>query len=291
VNVYLHKDSGLNITGSLIRAKDSKDVEAMMVEQGWGFVREEFVNSVLSLKLTELEKKAKEKFKGLHSKEIGVHRPEDLTVPNTQKEDIYYYRRDETLKKLTDNESGVLEGIVDLLTYKVWLQDKNVLLKVKLQGIQGHTIDPLLEEVKQMKEDHKELYDSRLKKRSIQVTIVGYNKETNNFQGTIALQGGKTLQEVLLEESLVYCDREGGVLEKFKAAEKSVREGRKGLWSPALINFEPIDPLELQKEKFRGKFSWVEDGETVCIQPESNYKTLDIIAEKLRSKNLHKVPK
>ena len=26
VNVYLHKDSGLNITGSMIRAKDSKDV-------------------------------------------------------------------------------------------------------------------------------------------------------------------------------------------------------------------------------------------------------------------------
>ena len=40
VNVYLQKDSGLNITGSLIRAKDSKDIEALLVEQGWGFVRE-----------------------------------------------------------------------------------------------------------------------------------------------------------------------------------------------------------------------------------------------------------
>jgi hypothetical protein len=39
VNVYLHKDSGLNITGSIVRAKDSKDVESLMVEQGWGFVR------------------------------------------------------------------------------------------------------------------------------------------------------------------------------------------------------------------------------------------------------------
>ena len=26
VNVYLHKDSGLNITGSMVRARDSKDV-------------------------------------------------------------------------------------------------------------------------------------------------------------------------------------------------------------------------------------------------------------------------
>lgn len=40
MNVYLHKDSGLNITGSIVRAKDSKDVESLMVEQGWGFVRE-----------------------------------------------------------------------------------------------------------------------------------------------------------------------------------------------------------------------------------------------------------
>jgi len=41
---------------------------------------------------------------------------------------------------------------VDLLTYRVWLEDKNVILKLRLQGIQGHTIDPLADEVKQMKE-------------------------------------------------------------------------------------------------------------------------------------------
>lgn len=58
-----------------------------------------------------------------------------------------------------------------------------------------------------------------------------------------------------------------------------------------MINFEPVDPLELQKEKFRGKFSWVEDGETVFIQPESNYKALDMIADKLRTKNMKKFPK
>jgi len=45
----------------------------------------------------------------------------------------------------------MLEGTVDLLTYRVWLEDKNALLKIKLQGIQGHNINPLLEEVKKMK--------------------------------------------------------------------------------------------------------------------------------------------
>ena len=106
---------------------------------------------MLSLKLVELEKKAKEKNKGLHSKEIGVHRPEDLTIANTNKEEIYYYRRDEILKKMGEGEVGVLEGMVDTLTYRVWLEDKNVLLRLKMQGVQGHTIDPLLDEVKQMK--------------------------------------------------------------------------------------------------------------------------------------------
>jgi hypothetical protein len=63
-----------------------------------------------------------------------------------------------------------------------------------LQGIQGHNINPLLEEVKKMKEDHKQLYETTLKKRSIQVTITGYNKDSNCFIGTIILQGGKSLQ-------------------------------------------------------------------------------------------------
>ncbi len=45
-----------------------------------------------------------------------------------------------------------------------------------------------------MKEDHKELYEAKLKKRSVYVSIVNYQRETNSFIGTITLQGGKTLQ-------------------------------------------------------------------------------------------------
>lgn len=81
-----------------------------------------------------------------------------------------------------------------MLTYRVWLEDKNVIVKLKLQNIQGHTIDPLLDEVKQMKEEHKELFENRLKKRSIQVSVVSYQRETNCFVGTITIVGAKTLQ-------------------------------------------------------------------------------------------------
>ena len=63
-----------------------------------------------------------------------------------------------------------------------------------------------------------------------------------------------------MEESLLYCDKENGAPEKFKLAEKNAKANKKGLWSASLRNFEPVDPLELQKERFKGKFSWVEDG-------------------------------
>lgn len=88
-----------------------------------------------------------------------------------------------------------------------------------------------------MKEGFKDLYEARLKKRSIQVSIGSYQKESNSYVGTITLQGGKSLQEILLEESLVYCDREEGAPEHFKAIERKARDGKLGLWSPNLINF------------------------------------------------------
>lgn len=58
-----------------------------------------------------------------------------------------------------------------------------------------------------MKDDHKDLFENKLKKRSIQVNITSYQRESNSFLGTITFEGAKTLQEILLEESLVYCDR------------------------------------------------------------------------------------
>lgn len=56
------------------------------------------------------------------------------------------------MKKLGETEVGVLEGMIDTLTYRVWIEDKNIVLKVKLEGILGHNINPQLEEVKLMKE-------------------------------------------------------------------------------------------------------------------------------------------
>jgi hypothetical protein len=71
-------------------------------------------------------------------------------------------------------------------------------LKVKLEGILGHNINPQLEEVKVMKEEFKNIYERKMKKRSINVSITNYQKEGNNFIGTISFVGGQSLQEILL---------------------------------------------------------------------------------------------
>lgn len=55
----MKKDTGLNIIASAIRAWDSKDLESMMLESGWGYLKKEFEKSILAVKHQELEKKAK----------------------------------------------------------------------------------------------------------------------------------------------------------------------------------------------------------------------------------------
>ena len=49
-------------------------------------------------------------------------------------------------------------------------------LKVKVNGVLAHNINPLLDEVKKMKEDFREIYEKRLKKRSVSVTVTDYHK-------------------------------------------------------------------------------------------------------------------
>lgn len=51
VNVFLKKDEGLNIQGSIVRFSDNKDIETLMVENGYGFVKEELKGTMLSGKL------------------------------------------------------------------------------------------------------------------------------------------------------------------------------------------------------------------------------------------------
>lgn len=142
-----------------------------------------------------------------------------------------------------------------------------------------------------MKEQLKNTYERTFKKRSVNVTVTDYQKEGNNFIGTITFNGGLTLQEILLTGSFVYADKENGTKEAYRALEDKARTGGKGVWSPNLIAFQPVNPLALQSEKFRGKFSWVQDGETVFIQPESNYKTLDKIAAELASAQMPRINK
>ena len=174
--------------------------------------------------------------RGLHSKEVGVFRPEDLTQPNTQKEEFYVYHRLETLKKLGENEAGVLEGLIDTTIYKVWLEEKNIILRVRLEGVLGHNLNPQLEEVKAMKEELRATYERSMKRRSVIVTIVDYQKEGNNYIGTIAFPNGSSLQEILLTSSYVYADKENSK-PAFRALEDKARTGGRGVWSPNLINF------------------------------------------------------
>jgi hypothetical protein len=137
-----------------------------------------------------------------------------------------------------------------------------------------------------MKEELRNAYERKMKKRSVTVSITDYQKEGNNFIGTVAFVGGQALQEILLEGSYVYADKENGTKEAYRQLEDKARSGKRGVWSPNLINFEPVNPLDLQADRFKGRFSWVDDGETVFIQPESNYKTLAKIAVELTSAKL-----
>lgn len=72
--MYLHKEGGLNTTGNIVRIEDWKDIESVMLENGFALVREEFKNSILGQKYTAIEQKAKDKKKGLHNKNLGTRR-------------------------------------------------------------------------------------------------------------------------------------------------------------------------------------------------------------------------
>ena len=50
VNVYLQKEGGLNTTGNILRIEDWKDIESVLLENGYAYVREEFNNSILGQK-------------------------------------------------------------------------------------------------------------------------------------------------------------------------------------------------------------------------------------------------
>jgi len=51
VNVFLTKDEGLNILGSIVRFSDNKDIETLMIENGFGFVKDELKGTMFYAKL------------------------------------------------------------------------------------------------------------------------------------------------------------------------------------------------------------------------------------------------
>lgn len=64
----------------------------MMIENGYGFVKEELLGTMIVNKIEALMKKTKEKRKGLHDdKKIGLQHFEDFTLP--------YHKKDKLLKQ------------------------------------------------------------------------------------------------------------------------------------------------------------------------------------------------
>jgi hypothetical protein len=81
-----------------------------LLENGYAFVKEEFRNSVLGQKYSALESQAKSKLKGLHKKDVGSRRFEDLTLPPVSKAhtESYVQRRLEVLSRLSEIEEVVV---------------------------------------------------------------------------------------------------------------------------------------------------------------------------------------
>lgn len=89
VNVFFNKDDTLSKTASIVRLSDNKDVETLMIENGFGFLKDGIKESMFYAKLSSIEKKAKELMKGIHnSKIIGVQFYEDFSIPNSKKKNI-----------------------------------------------------------------------------------------------------------------------------------------------------------------------------------------------------------
>lgn len=79
--------------GTIIRSHDSKDIEMLLLENGWATVKEELADSMLTIRHNELQKKAKDKLKGLFNKGVGIKRFEDLTSLAAHKDPLHLYRR------------------------------------------------------------------------------------------------------------------------------------------------------------------------------------------------------
>ena len=58
---------------------------------------------------------------------------------------------------------------------------------------------------------------------------------------------------------------------------------QKGVWQPKIAEFRPRNFLDEEPE-FKGKFSWVIDGEKVFVQPAKHYDILDNIWKILNEK-------
>ena len=154
VNIFLKKDEGLNIHGSFVRFSDNKDVESLMLENGYGFVKDELKGSLISAKFENLEKKAREKRKGIHNENsLGQRHFDDLSANLNKKSKIQVDVLDSRLKFLREvkqTDEGVIEKIIDATTYILRVDNLKKVIKVKLDGVKRLKANPRLSEVQEL---------------------------------------------------------------------------------------------------------------------------------------------
>ena len=174
----------------------------------------------------------------------------------------------------------MVEEIIDALTYKIRFDSKKTLIKMRLEGIQGMSMSPLLMEYQKMKAQIRLYIDRNFRKRTVQVTLNDYLKEANCFLGTIKHcdKSKKDFQKCLLEESYVYCDNNNFVSPEYREIQEARRKAGLGLWSEKLVPFRPKRMIHEEPQEFMGRFSWVVDAETVFVQPQSRWEKLEEIA-------------
>lgn len=107
---------------------------------------------------------------------------------------------------------GVIFEMVDSVTYKIYIESKDCLLKVKIDHLTSFSavLSSLIPEYTEIKNHFEDRYKKEFQKRDIELLIEDYQSTTSLFIGNIFIGLGKNkihLQQYLLENSYAYLDK------------------------------------------------------------------------------------
>ena len=106
------------------------------------------------------------------------------------------------MKKVEINTEGVLEKMVDTVTFIVRIDEYNKIIRVKLEGVHRNTANPRLPEMDKLSKDVNEFWNKKLIQRTVYLELIDYDESENNFIGFIRIKekGRKfAIQESLLK--------------------------------------------------------------------------------------------